>query len=272
MPQLLTQWLPIAGAFSLGALIGWFIYSTNRYRREESKLTDVASLISAIAGAGIVTLVDGDGELPFASDVVLFGAYGLGLWVGFLSYFLVLVRLVHASEAFTWTWFLDGRRLDPEPGTSIPGEAARTIWPVSAARHLSMQSMPETGGGARSVSPKDEAKQRRDDALNDIIDSLVELDSAIAGTADQNLREQLIEKRDELSKQQGELAAIQVREIVNSDEVKQALASLKVITAELTTEAGKLKQATDIFSGAAKVVGAANKVIGAFNDLNNLSR
>jgi hypothetical protein len=44
----------------------------------------------------------------------LFGAYGMGLAVGFFGYFVLLVVMVLATQGWTLEWFLDGRK--PPPG------------------------------------------------------------------------------------------------------------------------------------------------------------
>jgi hypothetical protein len=90
------------GAGGFGALIGWYVYYVNRYRTDAVQITDVATLLAAIGGGAVLAL------FPAKSD--LFGAYGIGLFVGFFGYFLVLVALVKRSTEFGANWFLDGRR------------------------------------------------------------------------------------------------------------------------------------------------------------------
>jgi hypothetical protein len=89
------------GAFFFGVVIGWFTYFVNRYRTE-IKLADVVSILGAIGGAAVLEL--------FPSDTELFGAYGIGLAVGFFAYFVLLLIFVGTSKRFTLEWFLDGRR------------------------------------------------------------------------------------------------------------------------------------------------------------------
>jgi hypothetical protein len=103
-----ASFLEIVGALGFGALIGWYVYYVNRHRTDAVKLTDIASLISAIGGAAVLTL--------FPAKSELFGAYGIGLALGFFGYFLVMVLCVSKSKDFTWEWFLDGRRKKPTDG------------------------------------------------------------------------------------------------------------------------------------------------------------
>jgi hypothetical protein len=90
------------GAGCFGAVIGWFTYFVNRYRGGDVELKDISTLIGALGGGVILTL--------FPEKTDLFGAYGIGLAVGFFGYFISLVISVLASEDFTADWFLDGRR------------------------------------------------------------------------------------------------------------------------------------------------------------------
>jgi hypothetical protein len=100
------------GAGSFGALIGWYVYYINRYRKADVQLTDLVTLIGVIGGTAVL------GLFPAKSD--LFGAYGIGLGIGFFGYFLVLIVLVGVSKKFSADWFLDGRRKKLDNDEWIP--------------------------------------------------------------------------------------------------------------------------------------------------------
>jgi len=93
--------LQLIGAGAFGLLVGWYVYYVNRHRRGDVQLTDVGSLVGVIGGGAVLTL--------FPEQTDLFGAYGIGLAVGFFSYFGFLLWLRHKAN-FPWAWFLDGRR------------------------------------------------------------------------------------------------------------------------------------------------------------------
>jgi hypothetical protein len=105
--------LQLWGAFSFGVLIGWYVYYINRYRRGDVQLGDLVTLIGVLGGSAVLVL------FPARTD--LFGAYGIGLAVGFFGYFLALIVQVSISKNFDVDWFLDGRRkragADFDPGT-----------------------------------------------------------------------------------------------------------------------------------------------------------
>lgn len=90
------------GAGGFGALLGWYIYYLVRHRTDNVTLSDLGTLVGIIGGAAVLTL------FPAKSD--LFGAYGVGLFVGFFGYFLLLLTFVLVSDDFGVAWFLDGRR------------------------------------------------------------------------------------------------------------------------------------------------------------------
>jgi hypothetical protein len=106
------------GAFGFGVLIGWFVYYVNRYRKGDVQFSDITTLIGIIGGGAVTALFGTNGS-------TMFGAYGIGLAVGFFTYFNMLLILVSRSNNFDWDWFLDGRRKGPEPPFSYPGDMVR---------------------------------------------------------------------------------------------------------------------------------------------------
>lgn len=104
--------IQLLGAGGFGTLIGWYVYYINRYRKDDATLRDLVTLISVIGGGSILAL--------FPANTDLFGAYGIGLVLGFFGYFAFLNIYVLISENFTIDWFLDGRRKEPAEGWDIP--------------------------------------------------------------------------------------------------------------------------------------------------------
>jgi hypothetical protein len=109
----------LLGAGGFGAIIGWYVYYINRYRKGDVQLGDLATVIGVLGGGAVLAL------FPAKSD--LFGAYGIGLFVGFFAYFLALLIMVGISPNFDVDWFLDGRRIRPSPDHIIPPGTAQTI-------------------------------------------------------------------------------------------------------------------------------------------------
>jgi hypothetical protein len=121
------------GAAGFGAIIGWYVYFVNRYRTAEVQLTDLVTLVGVIGGGAVTAL--------FSPKTDLFGAYGIGLVIGFFGYFLTLVVLVSISSNFDADWFLDGRRKRLGDDYEIPQGTATTV------RALDAPDQP--GGGPR---------------------------------------------------------------------------------------------------------------------------
>ena len=111
--------LQIFGAMGFGAIIGWLVYYINRYRTGDVQFSDLATVIGILGGGAIMAL------FPASTD--LFGGYGIGLFIGFFSYFLYLNLQVRISKNFTVDWFLDGRSkklANDEMGRKESGEIA----------------------------------------------------------------------------------------------------------------------------------------------------
>lgn len=106
--------LQLVGAAAFGILIGWYVYYINRYRKADVQLSDLVTLIGVIGGGAVLAL--------FPTGTNLFGAYGIGLAIGFFGYFIVLLILVYRSNNFDSDWFLDGRRRKPADDYYIPAE------------------------------------------------------------------------------------------------------------------------------------------------------
>lgn len=72
--------LQTVGAICFGLVVGWITYRTVR-RSKTNGLSDIATVIGAVGGAAIMTL--------FPSGTGMFGAYCIGLAVGFFAYLIV---------------------------------------------------------------------------------------------------------------------------------------------------------------------------------------
>lgn len=120
----LQEW----GAFAFGLVVGWFTYFVNRHRKEDVSLADVATIIGALGGGAVLAL--------FPAKSALFGAYGIGLAVGFFAYFLVLVIIVISQFKNKWTfeWFLDGRKPGPRDTQVVSTDRPMIAGPSAAAK------------------------------------------------------------------------------------------------------------------------------------------
>lgn len=236
------------GAFSFGVVLGWFLYFTNRFRKGDIGLGDLATLLGVIGG-GAVTALFGDAKTE------LFGAYGGGLAFGFFAYFVTLLILVKNSDgAFKATWFLDGRRRDPEAGETIPSEARPTI------QAMEMREMADMVEAAPSVLPA--VVEQRDRAVAATADALRELMKRIGDTTDDGERARLREAQLQLTGRFDELVALRLKEVLDSEAVRAALAKLGSITDELVSTAREMKAAADALATAARTIDRVSRLIG----------
>jgi hypothetical protein len=111
-------WIELLGAAAFGALIGWYVYYINRYRKSDVQFSDLTTIIGILGGAVVLNL--------FPSATPLFGAYGIGLFLGFFGYFTSMLLLIRSSDNFNADFLLDGRRRElAGTGYYIPGDFVR---------------------------------------------------------------------------------------------------------------------------------------------------
>jgi Kef-type K+ transport system membrane component KefB len=75
--------ISLVGALAFGLVIGWLTYRTIRRTKEGSTLQDISSVIAAVGGAAVLALFK-VGEM--------FGAYSIGLAIGFFSYYRTVMK------------------------------------------------------------------------------------------------------------------------------------------------------------------------------------
>lgn len=141
-PGTSVTWVQLLGAAGFGALIGWFVYYINRYRKGDVQFSDLTTVIGILGGAVVLSL--------FKPESDLFGAYGIGLFLGFFGYFASMLLLIRSSDNFNADFLLDGRRrvLDGS-GYYIPGADEGFTRPAM----IPQVPMPAGGAQAMAVIP-----------------------------------------------------------------------------------------------------------------------
>lgn len=262
----MEQW----GAFAFGAVLGWFAYLTNRYRKGEVQLGDLATLFGIVGGAGVTALF-GDGK------TALFAAYGLGLASGFFAYFLVLLLFVAASGGqFTIAWFLDGRRRKLPDEFEIPPEVRPTIAPMSvraAMENMALKAFSTQAAlaveqpGAGAPTPLETATDERTKAVQALLQTIRQIVVRQNATDDGNERQALRELQVQLTAAMQDILAVRLRDLLNDPRVATALAQLKQITGVMQKEAAEMKASAETFAKAAKMLQSAGKIIGLFTGI-----
>lgn len=83
MPNNFIEWLSLIGSLCFGLVLGWVTYRTLR-RSQTNGLSDIATVLGALGGATVTAL--------FRRDAGEFGAYCIGLAIGFFAYLKVAVK------------------------------------------------------------------------------------------------------------------------------------------------------------------------------------
>jgi len=117
MPDTFVEWISLIGALCFGVVIGWVTYRTLR-RSQTNGLSDIATILGAVGGAAVTALFRrGSGD---------FGAYCVGLLIGFFAYVVVAVR----KNAPDWL----GSEPVGSPGGSGTGGAITNVTPPPRPR------------------------------------------------------------------------------------------------------------------------------------------
>ena len=83
------------GAHLFGVVVGWVTYYTLAHSRSHG-VKDIAVVIGSIGGAAVLSL--------FPAQTNLFGAYGVGLAVGFFVYWAILFTSVFFAYGWSGGW------------------------------------------------------------------------------------------------------------------------------------------------------------------------
>lgn len=84
------------GAFCFGIVMGWITYRTLR-RSQTTGLSDIATVIGAVAGAAITGI--------WQQGTGAFGGYCIGLLIGFFAYLIISLLLIGTEgRAKVYDW------------------------------------------------------------------------------------------------------------------------------------------------------------------------
>jgi uncharacterized transporter YbjL len=106
-----------------------------------------------------------------------------------------------------------------------------------------------------------QAVEQRDRAIAAVVEALRELLRRIGETTDDAQRGRLQEAVERLILKNDELVALRLRDILDSTQVKSALARLRRITSDLAEEAKAMKATADALAAAARIIGWATPTL-----------
>jgi len=94
--------LTTLGALAFGAVIGWMTHRILA-RKEKADWSDISTVIATVGGAAVLSL--------FPAQTGFFGAYAIGLFLGFFGYFLAFVAMARAGGV-SWLSILTGKGVE----------------------------------------------------------------------------------------------------------------------------------------------------------------
>lgn len=220
------------GAAGLGFVLGWVLYLAIRGRKgniDGGELTSIAAVVFGGAAAAYLQ-----------SDSSLFGAYGIGVFVGFVM-------------LLTLTW----RSLLATPGRSAlealeRGSAPRTLTSVSPSR--------ETAADDRRARGELERLAEEIERLLDLL-----IDARNRATGDQ--RRRLNEAIRTVTAYLRQIKLMLALDSLTSGPVSALIETLEEQSAALEEEADRLEQATNSIGQVNRTLGVLKSAIGAVRDL-----
>lgn len=111
------------GALAFGVVVGWVAYRTIR-RTKTNGLNDISAVIAAVGGGAVTAL--------FPAGSAAFGAYGIGLAIGFFLY--LIISLFVAAQAGTLSAASEWLGEPPMGATPRPATAGGAAVPTLPTR------------------------------------------------------------------------------------------------------------------------------------------
>ena len=109
------------GALCFGLVVGWITYRTLR-RTKTTGLSDIATVVGAVGGAAVLSL--------FPAETNAFGAYSVGLAIGFFAY-LIVAGIVETRASRNKAFKEINRFLGSEPVETTASEEFEEDLPIA---------------------------------------------------------------------------------------------------------------------------------------------
>lgn len=227
------------GSVAFGFVIGWTLYFANRGKSGKMEMADIAAMITAIAG-GTVTGFLTQAVNPNVNAAAL-GCYGIGLFLGFVTYFLL----------FRWA------RQDTELDYVLRGS------PFDMFPEQTLRRTPPRSRGASGRDPNETIA-----ALNRLIKALAERADEANRRGDHDLADRIDNILVELGKYKRTLLVTRAIETLSSPELAEFFGVLKAETEALNAKAdvikdvaGSITDAVDFLTKAKDLVNEIGKIV-----------
>lgn len=247
-----VQFLAILGAAGLGFVLGWTLYFANRGKSGNLSTSDLGAIAGVIAGGAVATLI-GDVAGEQVTKAMIFGGYGIGLFAGFIAYFMFLRAATSDTDATAALRLPSSMRklqqLQPLEADAGMGIALRMAT-SSAASNAILSQLRAAGSAVDRLTRK--LAKAADDAE----------DTGDTAEAD-SIRAQL-RKLDAIDREISNKIAIAN---LSGPEMTALLEVVKAETKKLKDEATRMQEITNDINAVADVLGALNTLADTLNDL-----
>lgn len=234
------------GSAGMGFVLGWTLYFANRGKAGNISVSDLAAIVGALAGGVILGFLKVTDDPNVNAGAV--GAYGIGLFAGFMVYFLLYRSSLKSGDG---------------------GLALRSIQALTTEAELMRlgptRAIPRSFSSRSMTAPNTVAKPIDDDrsiVLDRANDLLRDLGAAFEDAEGNNARQREIDA--EIVRVENfidEIARDQVISSMSSMEMKSFFELLKGETKKLNAEAAKLKNAAKKVSRVSDLFGATAMLI-----------
>lgn len=231
------------GACGLGFVLGWTLYFANRGKSGNLSTSDLGAIAGVIAG-GTVTAFLGNLVGTGVDKALVFGGYGIGLFLGFVTYYLLLRQAT--SEAEEPIALNSLARIQKMPRLASLSDVQMFV-PLAA-----------TAPGHTDILAQLKAADQAIDALTQDLGKKVD-DLVLAGhDAEADRIRKDIRKLDKLDR---EISARIASISLSGPEMRALLAILVIETNKLNAEAERMKKATTNIQKVSDLLGALNSLI-----------
>lgn len=241
------------GSFGIGFVLGWTLYFANRGKSGNLSVAELAAIAGVIAGSTIITFLDGIG-VPNTDRAFLFGGYGLGVLIGFLTYFFLYRSSLGQAQSPT------GIALMSVQETTAPAARNFSRAPsVMRSRSAGRVSTPQGDLNAAIVAAAETADQlyvARENALDP--------DHEDYDPAEASKISVLLTQTDYLLRDLRIAAGVQY---LSSAGVSDLLDTLETETTALKEEAGRMKEATGKMTKVSEMFTSLDTIIGKLREL-----
>lgn len=239
------------GAIGLGFVLGWTLFFANRGKAGNISVTDLVAIAGVIAGGAIATLIDKVGGAD--GKALMFGGYGIGLFIGFLTQY-VLVRLAKPgsrAELAASSLMELGLRTHP----LVPGTPGVLAAPLTSP-----------GATPSNADLKTDLQAARD-AIAEVTRELAAATDAAEDAGQTAKADAIREDIRRLDETDQSLAARLASTHLNGSEMTAFLGAIQTETARLHGGADRMRQVTNAMAKVAKLLSAFDALLGTLRRL-----